>query len=794
MGPAGAVASLFPPRYFFQVAWGYDPELPGLQYTDETQYLDTTDEEWAALIERGRDHPLEQFKPGTLTCFLHDKNRRFDPLNTASPLYPNVRPDTRCRFMLEWPGLGRLSAAGIAETFEPDGAPSGVTGWAIDTGNGTVVASTAKFYRGTASMLVTKGSGAGDVSARSGPVAVTAGDPVTAVARVRQGSGAARNASVRIAWFNNTAGSGSPASTSVGADVDNVEDASVWSRAKCEVAAAPAGAQSYRVILYVKAAAANEGHHFDFVGADHVATVINADRFTGYLEEPEVVFRDRRRTVKITASDWLRVGAETPTAPSWWADIIASLNPDHWWRLGAPTVESASGPRYEDSGSIPVSLGRPIWTAGASIPQAGQTLVPDDANPSVTFGGLDEISAGASSAAKITALPFTVIMVVKSTWKEEAGGEADSAVHGPAPLWWQHTNTKLYYQQGTAGPYGGVGFRVGGVEIDNVASERWVHDGQPHVIFALASATDMNLHIDGVLVASGVVPGAPTTAVANSPTIGGKQNDAAHVGFRGNIDEVAIWRSVLAPATLDQIMDIGWHGRSGETAGTQFSEVLAQATNPPGSVVDAGTTVLGPTLLYGRSILEVWGGIARAEDGAIYITRQGDVRLRARASLEAAPYTVVQATFGPGATEIPFADPVFASPFSTIVNIATVTRRGGSPKTARDTASIGLHHEKAITWDDLPLLDDAAAATLAQRIVDRFKNPLPRVASITTDLRAHHSIPAAVGARELEDRVRVKTTPETGSALDQQANIQGFSERYGRGKAEMTLHLFPVLA
>lgn len=58
------------------------------------QFVDLTALVLSASTNRGRNRELEQFTAGTATVRFRDPSRVLDPLNTASPYYPNVVP--RC--------------------------------------------------------------------------------------------------------------------------------------------------------------------------------------------------------------------------------------------------------------------------------------------------------------------------------------------------------------------------------------------------------------------------------------------------------------------------------------------------------------------------------------------------------------------------------------------------------------------------------------------------------------------------------------------------------------------------
>src|SRR5262245_59922130 len=56
---------------------------------------DASDKLRGFSINRGRENELDRVDSGTATITLDNRDRQFDPLNTAGPWYPNVTPMNR---------------------------------------------------------------------------------------------------------------------------------------------------------------------------------------------------------------------------------------------------------------------------------------------------------------------------------------------------------------------------------------------------------------------------------------------------------------------------------------------------------------------------------------------------------------------------------------------------------------------------------------------------------------------------------------------------------------------------
>lgn len=69
-----------------EVAFGDGPLVATPTWTDITAYV------MAVETRRGRNNELDRFDAGTARILARNLDRRFDPLHTASPYYPNVLP------------------------------------------------------------------------------------------------------------------------------------------------------------------------------------------------------------------------------------------------------------------------------------------------------------------------------------------------------------------------------------------------------------------------------------------------------------------------------------------------------------------------------------------------------------------------------------------------------------------------------------------------------------------------------------------------------------------------------
>jgi hypothetical protein len=91
--------------------------LGGSDWTDVSQ--------WARRVSlsRGRDHELSRSQAGTAQIALSNLDRRFDPLNTASPYYPYVIPMRQVRVSAVWSAATYYLFTGYIEDWGPTWLP-----------------------------------------------------------------------------------------------------------------------------------------------------------------------------------------------------------------------------------------------------------------------------------------------------------------------------------------------------------------------------------------------------------------------------------------------------------------------------------------------------------------------------------------------------------------------------------------------------------------------------------------------------------------------------------------------
>jgi hypothetical protein len=144
--------------------------------------------------------------------------------------------------------------------------------------------------------------------------------------------------------------------------------------------------------------------------------------------------------------------------------------------------------------------------------------------------------------------------------------------------------------------------------------------------------------------------------------------------------------------------------------------------------ISTGVATLG-TFAYqdGDSVAAALQQVAESEDGRFFIAKNGDATFQPRIDFT---FSTAVATFSDAGTAIPYQTLDVLYGAETLYNSVTVTTKDNSLGTASDSASITQYGITDYSLNDLPLADAAQAASLAQNIVDKYKDPISRFVEI----------------------------------------------------------------
>ena len=144
--------------------------------------------------------------------------------------------------------------------------------------------------------------------------------------------------------------------------------------------------------------------------------------------------------------------------------------------------------------------------------------------------------------------------------------------------------------------------------------------------------------------------------------------------------------------------------------------------------IGTGVATLG-TFAYsaGDSVSAALQEIAESEDGRFFISRGGTATFQPRIDFT---FQTPITSFSDAGTDIPYQSLDVLYGAETLWNSATITTKANAVGTASDSTSVGEYGISNYSINDLPLANATEAATLAQNLVDKYKEPISRFTQI----------------------------------------------------------------
>jgi hypothetical protein len=222
-----------------------------------------------------------------------------------------------------------------------------------------------------------------------------------------------------------------------------------------------------------------------------------------------------------------------------------------------------------------------------------------------------------------------------------------------------------------------------------------------------------------------------------------------------------------------------------------FSTALRDITT---GVATCGTVAYGDN----TNTLSALQAVAIAEDGRLFANRRNQIQFDPRISFT---FSTAIASFGGTASnEIPILAIGVAYGQETLFNRVQVDVDGGTAaQIASDATSQTQYGVQTLSFSGVPLVSEAAGATLAQNLLDKYKEPKIRFNEISTSLNACGSaLWPTVLALDVGDVISVTKTYSAGLPLSRTDTV--FIEsvthditpsdhriRFGLGQAQVIL-------
>lgn len=468
-------------------------------------------------------------------------------------------------------------------------------------------------------------------------------------------------------------------------------------------------------------------------------------------------------TCVLRATDGFKALARQTFEKSPYEAQVMLAAPAAWWHFDEAVGTQFAYDRL-DSGVHALNLVTPPVTFGTAPLPARST------GTSVTFTqGTGGVLRGVGGV--LTGGPFTVELL--HTWNNTSVDETF--------IWAQVKTDRtrgFWLTVDTAGLLRGQIREAG---VTSTVSASLTVNIPTHIVWVWQTSGDQQLYLNGVLRDNGYRDPAVTFPHDAGwvygigsllPSIG---SDPGVYSPGGVIDELAIYNTTMSATTVARHHTAFTTAWSGDLPGTRAGRLL-DAFGWPTNLreLDTGASILQATAL-GSSVLNEHQAVADAEFGALFMARNGDVRLIARSALRG---KAVLATFGEN--ELPYSDITLDQPEEQIRNDVTIARAGGAPQFVRDQASIADYGTHTFSQTGLTHTSDTVSYGAAAAIVAQYKNPLLRVTSLTVQPRRRPAdLFPAVLSLELTDLVTVKRRPQNvGAPISQNSVIESINHSF----------------
>lgn len=223
--------------------------------------------------------------------------------------------------------------------------------------------------------------------------------------------------------------------------------------------------------------------------------------------------------------------------------------------------------------------------------------------------------------------------------------------------------------------------------------------------------------------------------------------------------------NLAAVNTIDGAVD-------GENTGDRVNDILDTVDFPNNMrSVDSGNSLVQADPATTRTALQAIQNVETSEQGAFYITTEGNAIFKNRANTIASAGgtpTVFNQTGG-----IPYKTVVFAFDDKLIVNQANVTPVGLNTQSYIDADSVATYFPHSITFNDLVVRTEAEAANIAAIYVATRADTTIRIDSMTVDLLDTAVPTGTMLDLDYFDNVEISNIQPDGSTITKNLQVQG---------------------
>lgn len=713
-------------------------------------------------IARGRQYELDQVQAGTCDLDVLDPLEYLNPLNAGSPFMTGgntIKPYRAERVDALWPvapGSGNIINTGVSTTYDPSFETT-VGGWVRAGGTTTAVLSTAQFFAGAKSLLITQSATGAGTGMRNG-FRTAPGISYCFSAYVRPTGGAVQ--------LQVTAADGSVALSAVASTLN------VWTRLSVSWTSVDT-AETVLVFSTSTSAYYLDATQLEF-GATPTAFTITGPTmyplFNGYVERypQKYDMAGTRSQHALTAVDALAILSRTVISQSYKATILADAPSAY-----IPCDDSAS-PQVvrRPSGGVPMlgyfnqGTNGQVNYAGDSFLDGTAALVVAQQNASPPVGGNPAYITYVGTrggAVSMNPQAFTLEVWVRALSGTSylgaasmgAGEDANTAATGPNYQVGWYTASGALSIHFTDPNSGGSGV----YSVGNGADFRGYPDGKwHHLVLSFPGGSTFRSIVDGVFGGAPGVGFTPSTGIAldnfyiDATTYYGDALSSISVAH------MAAYTSVLSNTQITTHYRRGI-GYANELSGARVTRLLTQYWAGPTSVA-AGSAKLAPDWGYdGRTMLDVLLEIQGTERGLLYAAKSGALVFEDRSTRYAnqvALWTLGENPPGASPVEYPYSD--YAGDFDPtyVFSQVNLSRPGNSQVTPQINTQAQADYGQRILSQTVQVNSDFEVQQAGIYYLARYSLPKVRVENIVLNPSGTASLWPLVLGLELSQRLTIK--------------------------------------
>lgn len=173
---------------------------------------------------------------------------------------------------------------------------------------------------------------------------------------------------------------------------------------------------------------------------------------------------------------------------------------------------------------------------------------------------------------------------------------------------------------------------------------------------------------------------------------------------------------------------------AGQTTGARINNILDQISWPSSMrSIDTGDSLVQADPGTTRTALQALKNVEFSEQGAFYISPEGNAVFLSRSNLESKAGGT-ETYFSNAGDGIGYFNLTTALDDKLIINQANITRIGGAAQSASDATSVATYFPHSINQADLVVQSDAEALNIAKMYVATRKDTSLRIDNLTLDL------------------------------------------------------------